>query len=288
MSVLRSPTTPWRTATSYTVTGASGGHQLVLETWTVTLVGGDFVGTITATPGNVLTGTVSLTSGSAIVTGSGTAFLTQCVIGVPYNFGTNSYIVASIQSNTQLTLLTAATANANGVTITSGQAAIYAPGICTFSGNGTLSKTFTFTPYSADTVIFSFTNSGSLSNVADMTFLATRMYYLDQFTGASGTSISGWDSNALPGVSGSPYTVTGSIELDGNGMTFMSSGSSAGPITSHVAILQSGNIDTGVSLRHRASVEHRVLWRHRDDVQHWQHDDDSTFVFWDSRIFCLL
>ena len=149
------------------------------------------------------------------------------MIGVSYNFGTNSYIVASIQSDMQLTLLTAATANANGVTITSGQAAIYAPSICTFSGNGTFSNTFTFTPYSADTVIFTFTNSGSLSNVANMIFLATRMYYLDQFAGSSGTSISGWDSNALPGVSGSPYTVTGSIELDGNGMTFMSSGSCA-------------------------------------------------------------
>ena len=219
------------TATSYTVTGVSGGHQLVLETWTVTLVGGDFNGTITATPGNVLTGTASLTSGSAIVNGSGTAFITQCMIGVSYNFGGNAYTVASIQSNTQLTLLTIATANASGVTITSGQAAIYAPGICTFSGNGTLSQTFTFTPYSADTVIFTFTNSGSLPNVASMTFLSTRMYFLDQFAGASGTSINGWDSNALPGVPGSPYTVTGSIELDGNGMTFMSAGSSAQALT---------------------------------------------------------
>ena len=214
-------------ATSYTVTGASGGHQLVLKTWTVTLVGGDFVGTITATPGNVLTGTVSLTSGSAIVTGAGTAFLTQIVVGVTYTFDSTAYTVASIQSNTQLTLLKTATANASGVTITSGQAAIYAPGICTFSGNGTLSKTFTFIPYSADTVIFSFTNSGRLSNCAHMIFLATRMYYLDQFAGSSGTLISGWDSNAIPGVTASPYTVTGSIELDGNGMTFMSSGSSA-------------------------------------------------------------
>ncbi len=70
------------TATSYTVTGASGGHQLVPATWTITLVGGDFNGTITATPGNILAGTASLISGSAIVNGSGTAFLTQCVIGV--------------------------------------------------------------------------------------------------------------------------------------------------------------------------------------------------------------
>ena len=49
------------TATGYTVTGASGGHQLVPVTWTITLVGGDFSGTITATPGNVLTGTASST-----------------------------------------------------------------------------------------------------------------------------------------------------------------------------------------------------------------------------------
>ena len=114
------------TATSYTVTGASGGHQLVQEKWTVTLVGGDFVGTITATPGNVLAGTASLTSGSAIVNGSGTAFLTQCVIGVTYIFGSTAYVVEGIHSNTQLTLLTTATANASGVTITSRQAEIYA------------------------------------------------------------------------------------------------------------------------------------------------------------------
>ena len=215
------------TATGYTVTGASGGHQLVPETWTVTLVGGDFNGTITATPGNVLTGTASLTSGSTTVTGSGTAFLTQIVVGVTYTFGSTPYTVASVQSNTQLTLSAAATANASGVTIKSGQAAIYAPGICTFIGNGTLAQTFTFTPYSADTVIFTFTNSGNLSNVGNMTFLATRMYFLDQFLGSSGTSISGWDSNALPAVAAAGYTVTGSIELDGNGMTFMSSGSSA-------------------------------------------------------------
>ena len=219
------------TATGYTVTGASGGHQLVPETWTVTLVGGDFNGTITATPGNVLAGTASLTSGSAIVNGSGTAFLTQIVVGVTYTFGSIAYTVASIQSNAQLTLLTTATANASGVTITSGQAAIYAPGICTFSGNGTLSQTFAFTPYSADTVIITFTNSGSLSNVGNMTFLATRMYYLDQFSGSARTSINGWNSNTLPGVAASPYTVTGSIELDGNGMTFMSAGSTAQAIS---------------------------------------------------------
>ena len=76
-------------------------------------------------------------------------------------------------------------------------------------------------------MIFTFTNSGSLPNVASMTFLSTRMYFLDQFAGSAGTSINGWDSNALPGISGSPYTVTGSIELDGDGMTFMSAGSSA-------------------------------------------------------------
>ena len=219
------------TATGYTVTGASGGHQLVQETWTVTLVGGDFSGTVTATPGNVLTGTASLTSGSAIVNGSGTAFLTQIVIGVTYTFGSTAYVVASIQSNTQLTLLTTATANASGVTITSGQAEVYAPGICTFSGNGSLSKTFTFTPYSADTIIFTFTNSGGFLNVANMPFLSTRMYYLDQFAGTTGTSISEWDSNVLPGLTGSPYTVTGSIELDGNGMTFMSSGTNAQALT---------------------------------------------------------
>ena len=83
--------------------------------------------TITATPGNVLAGTASLTSGSTIVNGSGTAFLTQIVVGVTYTFGSTPYPVASVQSNTQLTLLTEATANASSATIMSGQAAVYAP-----------------------------------------------------------------------------------------------------------------------------------------------------------------
>ena len=56
------------TATGYAVTGASGGHQLVPVTWTITLVGGDFSGTITATPSNVLTGTATLSTSIPVVT----------------------------------------------------------------------------------------------------------------------------------------------------------------------------------------------------------------------------
>jgi len=214
------------TATGYSVTGASGGHQLVPVTWTITMVGGDFSGTITATPSNVLTGTASLSVGSAIVNGTGTAFLTQIVIGATYTFGSTPYTVARIQSNTQLTLTATPTAAGSGLAITSGQCGLYTPLIATFTSSET-SQTISFTPLSQDTVVFTFTNSGSLTNPANATYLSTRMYYLDQFAGSSGTSISGWDSNALPGVSGSPYTVTGAIELDGNGMTFMSSGSGA-------------------------------------------------------------
>ena len=222
------------TATGYTVTGASGGHQLVPATWSITLVGGDFSGTITATPSNVLTGTASLSVGSAIVNGTGTSFLTQIVVGVTYTFGSAPYMVASVQSNVLLTLTTEATANASTVAVTSGQCEIFTPVVVTFLGNGTLSQTFSFTPFSADSVVLNFTNSGGLTNPASTAYLSTRMYFLDQFVGASGTSITGWDSNSLPGLAGSPYTVAGSIELDGNGMTFMSSGTSASAITQAV------------------------------------------------------
>ena len=148
------------TATGYTVTGVSGGHQLVPVTWTIALTAGDFSGTITATPGG----------GSS-----------QCQIF-------------------------------NSITTT-------------FLGNGTTFLSFVFTPLIQDSVTFTFTNSGSLTNPSPMTFTATRMYYEDTFNGSAGTSIASWSSNLLPGLSGSPYTITGTgtIELDGNGMCFLSS-----------------------------------------------------------------
>ena len=108
------------------------------------------------------------------------------------------------------------------------------------------------------------------------------MYYLDQFAGSSGTSISGWDSNALPGVSGSPYTVTGSIELDGNGMTFMSSGSSAQALSQ--ATLPTFNPATSVleflfdieQVSNVASSGGIVMMSSTGNI-----DDYSTFVFRD-------
>ena len=148
-------------ATGYTITGNSGGHQNSPATWTVTLTGGDFTGTITATPGG-------------------------------------------------------------GVS----QAQIFSPSIVTFTGDGTLSKTFSFTPLIPDTVTYTFTNSGSLTNPATKSYVSTGIYYKDTFSGSSGTDISTITSNTLPsGLVGSGYTVTGSgaIELDGNGLTFLSS-----------------------------------------------------------------
>ncbi len=150
-------------ATGYTVTGATGGHRLTAAIWTISLTGGDFAGTIRATPGG----------------------------------GT-------------------------------GQCQIFSPRLITFTGNGTLSKTFTFTPLVQDSVTFTFTNPGSLTDPSPQTYQSTGMYYEDTFVGLSGTSIADHTSNSLPGLTGSPYNVTGSgtIELDGNGMVFQSS---AGP-----------------------------------------------------------
>ncbi|MGO9815803.1 MAG: beta strand repeat-containing protein [Isosphaeraceae bacterium] len=155
------------TATTYAVTGASGGHQLVPVTWTITLTSGDFSGTITATPGG----------------------------------GT-------------------------------GQCQIYQTFPVAFSGNGTLSKTFTFTPIGADSVTLTFTNSGSLTNPSPETYVSTGIYLEDTFTGSTGTPIQNHSSNALPGIpSGSTWSIPtgGNIQLDGlayGGTFFESSGTS--------------------------------------------------------------
>ena len=124
-------------ATGYTVTGATGGHRLTAAIWTISLTGGDFAGTIRATPGG----------------------------------GT-------------------------------GQCQIFSPSLITFTGNGTLSKTFTFTPLVQDSVTFTFTNSGSLTNPSPETYNSTGMYYEDTFVGTSGTSIAAHTSDSLPHVGG--------------------------------------------------------------------------------------
>jgi len=176
------------TATGYTVTGVTGGHQLVPATWTVTLAGGDFVGTITATPGG----------------------------------GT-------------------------------GQCQIFSPTTVTFTGNGTLSKTFVFTPLDQDSVTWTFTNSGSLINQSPVTYTSTRMYYQDTFAGSSGTSIQSHSSNVLPGLTGSAYTVTGTgtIELDGSGMAFLSSTGNTYALTQAVLPM----VQTGVTFEVLFDIE---------------------------------
>lgn len=153
------------TATSYTVTGPSGGHQLAPATWTINLVGGDFNGTITATPGG-------------------------------------------------------------GVC----QCELYTPSTITFTGNGTLSKTFTFTPLIVDSVTFTFTNSGTMSNPSSETYVSTGEYLVDAFSGTAGTAITGHNSNSLTsGVAGSTYTApaVGAIELDGSGGVYLSTASTS-------------------------------------------------------------
>ena len=146
------------TATSFTVTGATGGHQLVPATWMVNLVGGDFIGTVTATPG-----------GGA------------------------------------------------------GQCQIFSPIVVAFTGNGTLSQTLTFTPFVVDSVTFTFTNSGSLTNPAPASYLATGEYLLDAFAGSG--LIQAHTSQSLPsGLGGSGYAApsAGAISLDGSGGVYLS------------------------------------------------------------------
>lgn len=133
-------------ATTYEVTGATGGHRLSVVTWTVTLVGGDFTGTITATPGG----------------------------------GT-------------------------------GQCQIYAPSVITFTGDETLEKTFTFTPITADSVTYTFTNSGGLSNPSPITFTSTGLYLLDVFDGVADAALDGSSSDSIPGIAGGSVWTKGDL-----------------------------------------------------------------------------
>jgi hypothetical protein len=157
---------------TYTVTGSSGGHQLVSATWTIT-TSAAFTGTFAATP----SGGVS-----------------QC--------------------------------------------GLYSPFTVTFSG-GT-SNTFSFTPQIADTVTFTFTNTGGLTPTGGLTgsgttanYTATGEYLLDTFSG-SGT-IQGHTSNTLPsGLAGSSWSApaTGAITLDGSGEIYLSTATTpASPLT---------------------------------------------------------
>ncbi len=131
-------------ATSYTINltpSSSGGHQKSPATWTIELIGGDFVGTITGTPGGGLS---------------------QCQI--------------------------------------------YLPVTVAFTGDGTLSKPFTFTPLSVDTVVFTFSNSGGLINPTPQSYLAIGQYLMDTFAGAAGTPIQDHTSDMLPsGLAGSGW-----------------------------------------------------------------------------------
>ncbi len=74
---------------------------------------------LTAIPANTsLTGTVATASGSAIVTGTGTLFTTDLAIGDSVVLGNGrAFFVASIQSDTSLTLTQAATSTASGLAV---------------------------------------------------------------------------------------------------------------------------------------------------------------------------
>ena len=133
--------TPLAAATGYTVSTTPGGHQNAAATWTVNLIGGDFSGTITATPG----GGVS-----------------QCEI--------------------------------------------YSPISVTFPHTAITSLSFQFTPLIVDSVTFTFTNSGSFWNPGPYTDVSTGEYFLDTFSGSSGTAIQSHTSSTLPsGLTGTAW-----------------------------------------------------------------------------------
>lgn len=74
---------------------------------------------LTANPANTsITGTVATASGSAIVTGTGTLFTTELAIGDSVVLGSGrAFFVASIQSDTSLTLTQSATSTASGLDV---------------------------------------------------------------------------------------------------------------------------------------------------------------------------
>ncbi len=65
-----------------------------------------------------LTGTLSIASGSRTVTGSGTQFTTQALVGALLNIDGTQFVVESIQSDTTLTVTVAATSSISNATAT--------------------------------------------------------------------------------------------------------------------------------------------------------------------------
>ncbi|MCX8008176.1 MAG: hypothetical protein N3A54_00565 [Patescibacteria group bacterium] len=72
-----------------------------------------------------LTGTVAVTTGSAVVTGTGTQFLTELKVGWVVNVGSQRFVVKSIASNTQFTAETNSTASASGQAATVTEVPVY-------------------------------------------------------------------------------------------------------------------------------------------------------------------
>jgi cyclophilin family peptidyl-prolyl cis-trans isomerase len=70
-----------------------------------------------APAGTQIAGTVNTTTGSAIVTGTGTSFVTDLAVGDSIRIGNSLFFVASIQSNTSLTLTSNAGSSAAGQTV---------------------------------------------------------------------------------------------------------------------------------------------------------------------------
>src|SRR5208337_1033161 len=147
-----------------------------------------------------LAGTMTVTNGSAVVIGVGTSFTSLTPFGtLAFSNSSNiTYTILSIQSNTQLTLTTNFTGtSSSSVTATYGvwHAQLYVPIAVTFTGNGTLSKTLTVTPLSADVVTYTFTNTGSLTNQSPLSYVSTSEYFQDTFLqGAAGTELEGLSS----------------------------------------------------------------------------------------------
>ena len=181
-------------------------------TWSIALIGGDFAGTITATPG-----------GGA------------------------------------------------------GQCQIYQTFPIVFTGNGTLSKTFTFTPLDVDSVTFTFTNSRTLTNPSPTTYISIGEYLLDTFAGTSGTAIQSHTSNTLPsGLAGSTYTSpsAGAISLDGSGGTYLSAAGTAISL-SNAVMPPSQHYEIRFELQHLSNVSGASA-----GIILFQNLGGSNFGFW--------
>ncbi len=108
------------------------------------------------------------------------------------------------------------------ITATPSGAQLFSPIVISCDGTQS-SINWQFTPLSADTITWTFTNSGTLANPGAVSFISTGIYLQDSFTGAPGILISGHISNTLlSGQSGGGWSAPtgGAIQLDGNGCTF--------------------------------------------------------------------